>query len=414
MPVSHQDRETLRRLAHQVAAIAALPVQQETIAAWKALNRLQPVRPMVMIDQVCWHEMDVDGELAITCEDPFCQGLEGQLRRTLYSWHHMPGDMVIEPVIDIGKAIGNTGFGVQTQERTAALDPRNGVVGHLYLDQIRNDEELEKIQTPRISHDEGASAALEARARELFDGILTVRMQGAFPAFAPWDAIVQWRGVEGLLYDLADRPDFVHRIIDRLTRAHLAMLDQLESQGLLGWGQATIHCSGAWTDELPAPGFDPARPRARDLWTCGMAQIFSTVGPDLHDEFELAYARQWYARFGRVYYGCCEPLDGKIDIIRRVPGVRKISMSPWVDQERGAAAIAGDFVFSRKPSPACLAIRSWQPESVEADLRQTLAACRRHGCPVEFILKDISTVAYQPQRLWQWAQIAARLVRESA
>lgn len=413
MPVSKKDREILRSLAGEVAEIAALPVQQETIALWKALNGLRPVRPMVMIDQVCWHEMEVDGELTVRSEDPFCRGLEGGLRRTLYSWKHMPGDMVVEPVIEVGKAIRNTGFGVQTIEQTAALDPRNGVVGHYYIDQIRDEGELEKIQTPRISHDEAATVELEAKARELFDGLLEVKMQGAFPSFAPWDAIVQWRGVEGLLYDLADRPEFMHRIIGRLTTAYLTMLDQLEAQGLLGHGQATIHCTGAYTDELPAPGFDPARPRARDLWTCGMAQIFSTVGPVTHQEFELAYARQWYARFGLVYYGCCEPLDEKIAIIRQVPGVRKISMSPWVDQERGAERIGRDFVFSRKPSPAFLAIQQWEPAAVERDLRRTLETCRRHGSPLEFILKDVSTVAYQPQRLWEWAAIAARVVRES-
>ena len=30
--------------------------------------------------------------------------------------------------------------------------------------------------------------------------------------------------------------------------------------------------------------------------------------------------------------------------------------------------------------------------------------------PLEFILKDISTVRYQPQRLWAWADVAMRVV----
>ena len=68
-----------------------------------------------------------------------------------------------------------------------------------------------------------------------------------------------------------------------------------------------------------------------------------------------------------------------------------------------------DFVFSRKPSPAFLAGDTWQPDAVERDLRETLAACARHGCPAELILKDISTVRYQPQRLWEWADVAMRV-----
>jgi hypothetical protein len=90
--------------------------------------------------------------------------------------------------------------------------------------------------------------------------------------------------------------------------------------------------------------------------------------------------------------------------------VRKVSMSPWVDEELGASEIGGDFVFSRKPSPAFLARDTWTPALVEADLKATLDACDRHGCPAELILKDVSTCRYQPQRLWEWNDIARRLV----
>ncbi len=87
-------------------------------------------------------------------------------------------------------------------------------------------------------------------------------------------------------------------------------------------------------------------------------------------------------------------------------------MSPWVNVERGAEQIGRDFVFSRKPNPAFLAWDDWRPEEVERDLRNTLEICNRYGCPVEFILKDISTVRYQPQRLWEWADIAMKVVKE--
>jgi hypothetical protein len=31
---------------------------------------------------------------------------------------------------------------------------------------------------------------------------------------------------------------------------------------------------------------------------------------------------------------------------------------------------------------------------------------------VEIIMKDISTVRYQPRRLWEWADIAGQVARE--
>jgi len=289
-------------------------------------------------------------------------------------------------------------------------DPRNRIVGHYFIDQMKTEEDVERIRAPEVELDEEATAEAEEKAHAIFDGVLEVRMQGPVPMFAPWDTIVQWRGAEALLLDLADRPAFMHEIMSRLTDAQLAMLDQLEEKGLLGWAQRTIHCTGAYTDELPADGFDPGRPRAKDLWTCGMAQIFSSVSPAMHQAFDLDYAERWYSRFGLVYYGCCEPLDAKLGIVRKIPHLRKISMSPWVDVDRGAEGIGGDFVFSRKPSPALLAWDTWAAEAVEKDLRETLERCTHHGCPVEFILKDISTVRYEPQRLWEWAEIAMRVV----
>ena len=36
--------------------------------------------------------------------------------------------------------------------------------------------------------------------------------------------------------------------------------------------------------------------------------------------------------------------------------------------------------------------------------------CARHGCPMELILKDISTVNYEPKRLFDWARIAMEVV----
>jgi len=266
------------------------------------------------------------------------------------------------------------------------------------------------IPTWRHLETEQATAEAEERAHDIFDGVLPVRMQGVLPGFAPWDRIVTWHGVGPSLLDLVDRPAFIHKMMARLTEAHLSMLDQLEAQGLLGYGQTIIHCTGAHTGELPAEGFDPQHPRARDLWTSGQAQIFSSVSPAMHQEFQLDYANKWYERFGLVYYGCCEPLDDKIDIIKHIPHVRKVSMSPWVNVEKGAERIGGDMVFSRKPSPALVAVDTWDPEPVEKDLRNVMERCARHGCPVEFILKDISTVRYEPQRLWAWADVAMRVV----
>lgn len=407
---SSQDISIIRGLAAEVAEIAALPVQEEKRALWRRLNGLKPVRPMVMIDQVCWNEMERDGELTLQCEDPECRNYEVFLRRTLYQWRHFPVDMVVEPFIRVPKAIRGLGVGVAAKEEIAVLDPTNSVVGHKFINQFETEEDLQKIKMPVISHDEVETERRMQLAHRLFDGLLEVRADGADLNLSLWDPISTWMGVETALYMLADRPEYMHRLVGRLTDAYISMLDQLEEQGLLCGVQSLIHCTGAWTDELPAPGYDPAKPRRKDLWGMGLAQMFSTVSPAMFDEFEVQYASRIFEPFGLVYYGCCDPLDGKMAQVRKIPHVRKVSMSPWVNQERGAQEIRGDFVFSRKPNPAFVAWDEFNPQAVREDLELTRDICKQYGCPLELILKDISTVRYEPERLDRWADIAMEVV----
>jgi len=407
---STQDIAVVRDLAAEVAEIAALPVQEEKRALWRKLNGLKPQRPMVMMDQFCWNEMNIGDELTLRCADPACRGYENMLRQVLYQWRHCRVDMVIEPFIRVPRAIHGLGVGVRAREEIAVLDPTNSVVGHLFLNQFQTDEDLEKIQMPKVFEDRADTERRMSVAHELFDGILGIRAEGADLNLSLWDPISTWMSVQDVVYALADKPDYMHRLVGRLTDAYVSMLDQLEEQGLLCGVQSLIHCTGAWTDELPAPGFDPARPRLKDLWGMGLAQMFSTVSPRMFKDFEVDYVSRYFSRFGLVYYGCCDPLDGKMKEVRMIPNVRKVSMSPWVNQEKGAREIGSDFVFSRKPNPAFLAWDPFNPQAVKEDLELTRDICADHGCPLELILKDISTIRYEPERLSIWNDIAMEVV----
>ncbi|MDR2747387.1 MAG: hypothetical protein LBB77_08075, partial [Treponema sp.] len=132
------DRTILRELASKVAEIAALPVQEEKKRLWRALNSLKPERPMVLIDQICWHEMNVDDKLTLRCEDKECRGYEWHLRSILYRWEYFPADMVVEPFIGVGKAIKNTMFGMSIEEETRATAAENDVVSHKYENQFNS------------------------------------------------------------------------------------------------------------------------------------------------------------------------------------------------------------------------------------------------------------------------------------
>ena len=170
-------------------------------------------------------------------------------------------------------------------------------------------------------------------------------------------------------------------------------------------GNVRIGSGGVgYTAQLPQSDFDPEHIRPIDLWGCATAQIFSEVSPEMHEEFALQYERRWLERFGLTYYGCCEPLDQKMEILKSIANLRKVSMSPWVEVDRAVEEVGDKYVFSYKPNPAIFADDVWHPELVRKELREALEKAR--GCVVEIIMKDISTVHYKPQHLWEWTHIA--------
>jgi hypothetical protein len=168
-----------------------------------------------------------------------------------------------------------------------------------------------------------------------------------------------------------------------------------------------------YTRDLPGANCEPLRVQPINMWGCSNAQIFSEVSPDMHWEFAIRHDLRWLKRWGLTYYGCCEPLDRKMDILRRIPNLRKLSVSPWCDTRRVVAQVGADYVVSRKPSPAILAEDAWHPERAREEMRSFLAKTGGN-CHVELIMKDISTVRYQPRRLWQWAEIAMEVAEEFA
>ena len=409
MSIPADDRDRLRRLAAEVADIAALPCHAETRDLWRRLNRLDAVRPLVWINEVCWDEMGPD--VAPQASDPFLRGIEGQLRRTLFQWKHLPGDMVVDGTLACPIAVHNTGYGIE--RKTASTDAKDFNKGAVdYIPVITCEADVEKIQLPTVTVDWEETDRRFARMDDVFGDILPVRKQGVTGTwFAPWDVLVQWYGIQEMYMDMVDRPGLVRLAIDRMVTAMLHTYEQYEQLGVLGLnnGNNRVGSGGLGiTDELPQPDFDGARVRMIDLWGNSTPQIFSGVSPDMHWEFSLQYEMRILERFGLNCYGCCEPLHKKIGILRRVPRLRRISMSPFVDIAEGAEAIGQDFIYSAKPNPAVLAADTWDPDVARRDLREILDKTR--GLHVEIVLKDVHTTRGEPQRLFEWARLARQLV----
>jgi hypothetical protein len=395
-------KEAVRELGRRYAEIAALPRQQETIDGWRRLNGLQATRPMVRIEQLPFHELPWGEAEMVNREGPLAN-IEGRLRRAIYAWDHFKADMVIQPEISISKTVRNDRLG------PAAQVERKGLSQH-FEEQLATLEEVQGLETPIIEVDPELDQRRLAEMSELFDGILPVRLGGLSRHSGLWDLISTKISPERMLYDLIDRPEFVKALIGKFVEMENGVLDQYEEHGLLEAAPAEIHCTGGFCDDLPSADYDGKKAMAKDTWAMSMAQMFSEVSPGMQDEFDIKPLKPLLERYGLVYYGCCEPLHNKIDIVRQIKNVRKISVSPWADKEIAAEQIHGDYVVSAKPNPAHVAMFSFDADLIRKDLTETVEICRRHNTPCELILKDVSTVCNEPSRLMEWEKIAMEVV----
>lgn len=408
MKISENDRQILLELAHSVAEIGNLPVQKERADLWTRHNDLHPVRPMVLIfPEGAWREMLPDSALKTT--SPKARELEQNLRRRIYYHEHMPwDDNVIEPVVVCDTVIRDSGWGIE-EKRT---NP-DQVTGAAHFEPvIQCEADIEKIRYPEINVDFDATERRYAELKDIFGDILKIEKRGhAFGGVCIMDLFATWRGLDQMFLDLVDRPEWVHRVMEKMWQCQT-----MRHEAMIASGTVTLnnrnHYTGSggtgYTRQLPQLGFDGVHVRPKDLWGMATTQMFSEVSPAMHEEFALQYERRYLARFGLNCYGCCEPLHRKLDLVKTIPNLRRISISPWADVHKCAEQLGNRYIFSWKPNPAVLATETWNPDLIRRQIGDFLQVTR--GCVVEIIMKDTHTCRHQPHRMWEWTRVAKEAV----
>jgi hypothetical protein len=191
-----------------------------------------------------------------------------------------------------------------------------------------------------------------------------------------------------------------------LSNGTMKLLDYLEDNNLLSLNNDGSYVGSGglgWTTELPQSDFK-GKVRPCDMW--GFAESQETIGisPKMFGEFVFPYQLPILKRFGLNCYGCCEPLDRRWDIVKQIPNLRRVSVSPWASVPGMAEQLEDRYIFSMKPSPVDLAAPVMDEERVRAGLRDAFQITR--DCRVEVIMKDNHTIGNNPQNVIRWCQIA--------
>ncbi len=405
--------KVLRELAHSYFEISKAPRNEERRKLHYASNDLHMIRPVVLIDELPWNEMEMENELTLVCTDPVLRNLEDYMRKTIYKYKYLPADMIIPTFLPINKIIHHSDMGVKINEETTATNENNHIVSHNYNDLFEEDDSINLLKDVVVTYDKEATMKNYNMVGEILGDIVPLKLKGVDALYVvTWDDISMYRGVTPLLIDLVDRPEFSHRLVDRLTEIKEGVFRQYEELGLYDDAPHSLHCTPILTQSLPSRDLKPGENLTRkDIWGRGTAQIFASVGKDTHEEYDIEYMKRTIGQCGLSYYGCCEPLDKKIDIVEKLPNLRKISITPWADVNIAAEAIGKKYVLASKPNPSSVAVGMLDKDELKKEITTILDACKRNSCSVDLVLKDISTCGFRPQNIFEWEQTVMDLVK---
>ncbi|MFW5802971.1 MAG: hypothetical protein ACOCWJ_03545 [Verrucomicrobiota bacterium] len=405
----------VRDLAKHVRELAFSDINQERKRLWTRHNDLQSERPMVLAEMSgVMDELGREPELQCRCEHDLARSLESELRAAAYRFEKVKDDGVIPEYLTVNWRVNLGNYGIKIPRHRGDNDGKLGsYVWEAPLKELPAD--LEKLTPRKPTVDREGTLRQKQQVEAVLDGILPVQIRGAFwwTQGLTWSAI-NLIGLEQLMLYMFDQPEGLHALMKFLMDDHIAVAEWAEKEGLLSLNnEADYIGSGGigYTNDLPQPDYDPNGPvRLKDLWGLSESQETVGVGPDQFEEFIFTYQQPLAERFGLCYYGCCEPVHTRWHVIERLANLRKVSISPWCDEEKMAAALGNRYGYCRKPNPAGISTPAWDEQAIRKDLRRTLEVAG--NCNLEFAMKDVHTLADEPSRLGRWVELARQEIEK--
>jgi hypothetical protein len=325
---------------------------------------------------------------------------------------------VILPEVRCHAVMSDSLFGIQASSVDA--DKISGqaeaeVTTARHFDRVLDTEaDLEKIKFPTITYDEAATRRRYESMKEIFDGILEVKLYGIdYFMFTPWDDLLSWMSIQQGMYDFILKPDFMHKAVRRYVDVSLFRAKEYERLGLITSNNTNTFVGFGgygFTDTLPGPTASGVGAKLKDTWGSGADQIMTAVSPAMSKNFAFNYETEWAELFGPFYYGCCERLDNKVEQLKTLTSLRKVSMSPFSDLRKGMEKIGGNTVISFKPHSIYLSNVTPDYDVLEKELVNACQWAQEYGCHMEIVMKTIITLRGEPQRLWKWCDLATKVI----
>lgn len=403
------EKEILRELAKKQLEYSALPVMAERTRLWYAHNALQGVRPLIVVEMGSF-----SGDMLppLRCETPLAQQAERQMLMLITNHEMIDDDKVMPGYFQLNWDIRQQEFGIDISVQHST-DNQGRNIGFSVEHPIRSiREDFGVLKSSVYSCDKALTMEKKETLENVFGDILPIRIMNNSLEWhlMPSARSVKLMGMEELYMEMLEDPEQVHRLMRYHVDDLLAQLRWQEENGLLTMNNANNYVgsgSFGFTDELHPPATGPIL--TKHLWGNMNSQESVGISPALYREMVYPYYAELAAQFGLVYYGCCEAVhEFWKDGLENLPHLRKISVSPWCNEDFMGEALRGSkVIYSRKPAPKFLGIgKKFDEEGFRSHIRHTLDASK--GCELEIIFRDVYTMNGDTSKPGR----AVRIIRE--
>lgn len=396
------ERARLRELAQKQMEAYFSDKNQQRIAEWKLHNACKGSRPMVHVETDTFEQEMIDPLLC--CSDPVARRLERDLYRNFFNLCEFDDDWVVPNYFGIEWEMWFHPFGHKVT-RHSATDLNGKTVGHQF-DYVLSDleEDWDKLGATDFGVDAVATQGYFDVAQETFGDLLPVKMVMNSLYAVPTQHVVHLMGMENMCYAMYDTPELFQKMMGRLADDYLAWFEYLAKGGYLrptAEFELLYQGSRCFTEELPADEVSSSR----QMWGFMDSQETVSISPEMFHSFIFPCYQRIGRAFGCLSYGCCEPVSAVWKDIRTMENLRKVSISPWCDEEFMGEQLRGSrIIYHRKPSPNYLGVgHTLDEEALREHIRKTLHAAR--GCTLEFTQRDVYTVDQNPDKVRRYVQI---------
>ncbi|HAN20075.1 MAG: hypothetical protein A2Y15_05275 [Clostridiales bacterium GWF2_36_10] len=402
-----KDEKLLRSLAKQVKEASLDPINNEKREFWYRHTSLQGERPAVFVHpDGSWSEFVPYNSLE--CESWYAKEIESILKKRLFRHKFIHDDVPIEGSFHVEKVYYNSMWGVAPKR----IDKLNSEGSWKHEPIIETAADWKKLSMPKVEYDDFSTKQRFEAVGNLLGDILDLHYVGVkLFNFHIMHWYCDYRGLENMYMDLILEPEMVHEQIRFFTDGVISIFKQYEDLGLVSLNNDdTFHYTGGigYNKELPGKDYNPDKVLLSNVWGAAEAQEFSSVSPEMHEEFILQYEREVLELFGLNGYGCCDNLAKKLDGVLKIKNLRRVAVCPWADISDFVPVLKDKYIMTWKPQPAYLAYDKLGVDEITNELNNGIK--KANGGRLELILRDTHTVKKDPERFNKWINIARETI----